>query len=93
MPQSQLPSRIPPVSFGEYSDVSAIIARYARSERMTLLQFTLKCFEEIRWDLIYDEDRARAIDLFKKSAEKGYDEAVQRLTELGLEVPPKKTRF
>ena len=44
-------------------------------------------------DLIYDEDRVRAISLFKKSAEKGYDEAIARLTELGLEVPPKKTRF
>ena len=44
-------------------------------------------------DLIYSEDRARAVSLFNRSAEKGYDEAVQRLTDLGLEVPPKKTRF
>ena len=44
-------------------------------------------------DLIYNEDRERAISLFTRSAEKGYDEAIARLTELGLEVPPKKTRF
>jgi len=43
-------------------------------------------------DLIYDEDRDRAISLYKRSAEKGYDEAISRLTELSLEVPPKKTR-
>ena len=44
-------------------------------------------------DLIYDEDRERAVSLFKRSAEKGYDEAIARLTELGLEVPLNKSRF
>ena len=44
-------------------------------------------------DLIYDEDKERAVSLFRKSAEKGFDDAVRRLEELGLEVPPKKTRF
>jgi hypothetical protein len=44
-------------------------------------------------DLIYGEDEERAISLFRKSAEKGFDDAVRRLEELGLEVPPKKTRF
>ena len=44
-------------------------------------------------DLIYDEDKERAISLFRSSAEKGFDPAIQRLTDLGLEVPPKKTRF
>ena len=44
-------------------------------------------------DLIYDEDRDRAIGLFRRSAEKGFDDAIRRLEELGLEVPPKKTRF
>ena len=44
-------------------------------------------------DIIYDEDRERAVSLFRSSAEKGFDDAVRRLEELGLEVPPKKTRF
>ena len=44
-------------------------------------------------DLIYDEDKERAVSLFRKSAEKGFDDAVRRLEELGLEVPPKKTGF
>ena len=43
-------------------------------------------------DLIYNEDRDRAIELFRRSAEKGFDDAIKRLEELGLEVPPKKTR-
>ena len=44
-------------------------------------------------DLIYSYDRGRAIGLFNRSAEKGYEPARERLTELGLEVPPKTTRF
>lgn len=44
-------------------------------------------------DLIYEEDKERAISLFRRSAEKGFDDAIQRLADLGLEVPPKKTRF
>ena len=44
-------------------------------------------------DLIYPAEKERAISLFRRSAEKGYDEAIQILTDLGLEVPPKKTRF
>ena len=44
-------------------------------------------------DLIYDEDRERAVELFRRSAEKGFDDAVKRLEDLGLEVPPKKTRL
>ena len=44
-------------------------------------------------DLIYGEDKERAISLFRRSAEKGFDDAISRLQELGLEVPPKKTRF
>ena len=44
-------------------------------------------------DLIYDEDRDRATGLFRRSAEKGFEDAIRRLEELGLEVPPKKTRF
>ena len=44
-------------------------------------------------DLIYDEDKERAVELFRRSAEKGFDDAIRRLEELGLEVPPKKTRF
>ena len=44
-------------------------------------------------DLIYDEDKEKAVSLFRRSAEKGFDDAIRRLKELGLEVPPKKTRF
>ena len=44
-------------------------------------------------DLIYDEDRERAISLFNGSAEKGYEPAIERLTELGLDIPVKKTMF
>ena len=44
-------------------------------------------------DLIYDEDKDRAVELFRSSAEKGFDDAIKRLEDLGLEVPPKKTRF
>lgn len=44
-------------------------------------------------DLIYDEDRTKAVELFRRSAEKGFDDAIKRLEELGFEVPPKKTRF
>ena len=43
-------------------------------------------------DLIYEEDKERAISLFKRSAEKGYDEAIARLTELGMEVPSRNRR-
>ena len=44
-------------------------------------------------DMICEEDRDRAISLFRRSAEKGFDDAINRLTELGLEAPPKKIRF
>ena len=44
-------------------------------------------------DLIYDDERERAIGLFNRSAEKGYEPARERLTELGLEVPPNRSRF
>ena len=44
-------------------------------------------------DLIYGEDRDRATELFRRSAEKGFDDAIRRLEDLGLEVPPKNTRF
>ena len=44
-------------------------------------------------DLIYDENKERAISLFNGSAEKGYEPAIERLTELGLDIPVKKTRF
>ena len=44
-------------------------------------------------DLIYDEDKDRAVELFRRSAEKGFDGAIRRLEELGLEVPSKKTKF
>ena len=36
-------------------------------------------------DLIYDEDRARAVSLFRTSADKGYEPASVRLKELGLQ--------
>ena len=44
-------------------------------------------------DMIYDENRERAVALFMRSAEKGYEDAIKRLTELGLEVPPRSMRF
>ena len=44
-------------------------------------------------DLIYRDEKDRAISLFNRSAEKGFEPARERLAELGLEVPPKTTRF
>ena len=44
-------------------------------------------------DLIYPEEKDRAIGLFNRSAEKGFEPARERLEELGLEVPPKTSRF
>ena len=43
-------------------------------------------------DLIMGTDRCRAIELFKASAAKGYDEAIQRLTSLGEEIPESTSR-
>ena len=40
-------------------------------------------------EMVFDEDRERAISLYKRSAEKGYKDAVDRLAELGLETPEK----
>ncbi len=40
-------------------------------------------------EMIFDEDRERAISLYTRSAEKGFPDAIDRLTELGLEVPEK----
>ena len=44
-------------------------------------------------DLILEDDKERAIELFNKSAAKGYEPARERLIELGLEVPPRTSRF
>ena len=44
-------------------------------------------------DLIYRDEKDRAIELFNRSAKNGYEPARERLAELGLEVPPKTTRF
>ena len=44
-------------------------------------------------DLVYKDDKDRAIELFNRSAVKGYEPARERLAELGLEVPPSTSRF
>ena len=44
-------------------------------------------------DLIYADEQERAIELFKRSAEKGFEPAREKLADLGLEVPPMATRF
>ena len=44
-------------------------------------------------DLIYNDDKDRAIELFNRSAAKGYEPARERLTVLGLEVPQNTSRF
>ena len=44
-------------------------------------------------NMIFDEDRERAISLFRKSAERGFDDAIKRLEELGLEVPQNRNKF
>ena len=40
-------------------------------------------------EMVFDEDRERAVSLYRRSAEKGYKDAIDRLAELGLEMPQK----
>ncbi|MGN1044536.1 MAG: tetratricopeptide repeat protein [Candidatus Methanomethylophilaceae archaeon] len=43
-------------------------------------------------DLIFETDRCRAMELFRTSASKGYDEAIERLRSLGEDVPERRTK-